>query len=134
MRRPCSPSDSPRSGRARTSTTSRWTCGLVIRSHAPSRAISRRRRSLPANTRPLTNVFASTNSFTIPLLPGFLLHFVKDLFQSRAGEAGLLHLSRNRVEEFFVFPQPPDYRGPSDERHFHVVALLESKGLADLLG
>src|SRR3990170_2362596 len=151
---PRSRSDRPRWGRERTSRTSSRTYSLITSSQTPSRAKSRRSLSLPSNTRPLTRVFASTNSLTILLslhaqgwrfsgrsagrlavspLPRLSSRLVDKLLQAGPGQAALLDLPADGVEQLVFFAKPPDHDGLPQEGDLHVLTPFQPEALPDLL-
>src|SRR6266566_515576 len=129
-----SSSESRTAGRRRNSSTSPRTYSIATRSQVPYRPRSTRKRSLPRWSRPLMSVLASTNSFTIPLLPGVLLDLVQEFLHPRPGQPGLLDLLADCFEELVVFAQSPNYRRPANQRHFDIVRSPQAQGFPNLLG
>src|SRR2546427_822053 len=67
------------------------------------------------------SVLASTNSFTIPLLPGVPLDLVQEFLHPRAGQPRLLDLLADCFEELVVLAQSPDHGGSANQRPLAIV-------------
>src|SRR2546428_25781 len=80
------------------------------------------------------SVLASTNSFTIPLLPGVLLDLVQEFLHPRPGQPGLLDLLADCFEELVVFAQSPNYRRPANQRHFDIARSPQAQEDSESLG
>src|SRR3990172_9476262 len=129
----CSVRERPTWGRARTSRTSSRMYSFATSSQTPRRPRSKRRLSFPSDTSPPTRAFASTNSFTVPLLPDRAPGLVHELAHARAGQAALLDLLADRLQNLVLLPQPADHHGPPEEGDLHVLASLQAQALPNLL-